>query len=208
MRATRYLYAMLLCSAAIGCRPRPSADKGSPAASSRLSADEAVALALARQHALKVKTCVAVLQKYSSRSVLDPTKPHNTVRVSADGREVTFTHNGLVYDGDMVKIVVSMNADGIVELLKGRALCVNALTARLGLTQGAVSQHLRVLRDAGIVVREKRGYYVHYMIDDAKLREVREVVCAFLSGGGGSTGKPKGEKRCARGRSAVRSRKK
>ena len=77
-----------------------------------------------------------------------------------------------------------------------------------GFTQGAVSQHLRVLRDAGIVVREKRGYYVHYMIDDAKLREVREAVCAFLSGGGGSTGKPKGEKRCARGRSAARSRKK
>ena len=95
----------------------------------------------------------------------------------------------------------------IVELLKGRALCVNALTARIGLTQGAVSQHLRVLRDAGIVVREKRGYYVHYMIDDAKLREVREAVCAFLSGGGGSTGKPKGEKRCARGRSAARGRK-
>jgi DNA-binding transcriptional ArsR family regulator len=94
----------------------------------------------------------------------------------------------------------------IIELLRGRALCVNALTARLGLTQGAVSQHLRILRDAGIVVREKRGYYVHYMIDDAKLKEVREAVSAFLLGGGGPAGKPKGKKRCARRRNAAKGR--
>ena len=54
----------------------------------------------------------------------------------------------------------------IVQLLKGRSLCVNALAARLNMTQGAVSQHLRILRDAGLVVPEKRGYWVHYRLDE------------------------------------------
>ncbi len=45
----------------------------------------------------------------------------------------------------------------IVQLLRSRALCVNALAARLNVTQGAVSQHLRIMRDAGLVIDEKRG---------------------------------------------------
>ena len=57
----------------------------------------------------------------------------------------------------------------IVQLIKGRALCVNALAARLDVTQGAVSQHLRVMRDAGLVVDEKHGYYVHYRLNEDTL---------------------------------------
>jgi len=38
------------------------------------------------------------------------------------------------------------------------ALCVNALAFRLRVTQPAVSQHLKVLKDAGLVQGEKRGY--------------------------------------------------
>lgn len=57
----------------------------------------------------------------------------------------------------------------IVQLLKGRALCVNALTARLHITQRAVSQHLRIMRDVGLVVNEKRGYFVHYRLNETAL---------------------------------------
>jgi len=54
----------------------------------------------------------------------------------------------------------------ILQLLRERALCVNALAARLGMTAAAVSQHLRVLRDAGLVRGERRGYFVHYTVGD------------------------------------------
>lgn len=50
-------------------------------------------------------------------------------------------------------------------LLGERDLCVGALARRLGLTQGAVSQHLKILRDAGLVTAERDGYYVHYRVD-------------------------------------------
>ena len=41
----------------------------------------------------------------------------------------------------------------LIKSLRGNngALCVNALSGMLGVTQSAVSQHLRVLRQAGLV---------------------------------------------------------
>ncbi|MBN2562602.1 MAG: helix-turn-helix transcriptional regulator [Phycisphaerae bacterium] len=68
----------------------------------------------------------------------------------------------------------------IVALLRGRALCVNALAGQLGVTQGAVSQHLRVLRDAGIVVSEKRGYFVHYRLNEDALAAWRQEMEKLL----------------------------
>jgi DNA-binding transcriptional ArsR family regulator len=53
----------------------------------------------------------------------------------------------------------------ILEVLKVSSLCVNALAKELGLTAAAVSQHLRILRDADLIRPEKRGYYVHYVVD-------------------------------------------
>jgi ArsR family transcriptional regulator len=57
----------------------------------------------------------------------------------------------------------------ILEMVKDRALCVGAIAARLDVTQGAVSQHLRILRDAGLVTAEKRGYFVHYTLNEKKM---------------------------------------
>ena len=68
----------------------------------------------------------------------------------------------------------------IVQLLKGRALCVNALADRLNVTQSAVSQHLRVLRQAGLVIDEKRGYYVHYRLNEETFAEWREAIDQIL----------------------------
>jgi DNA-binding transcriptional ArsR family regulator len=53
------------------------------------------------------------------------------------------------------------------------ALCVNALARRLGVTQSAVSQHLRVLRQAGLVQGDRRGYHVHYSLDQDRLAEYK-----------------------------------
>ena len=69
----------------------------------------------------------------------------------------------------------------IVQLLTGRALCVNALAARLDITQGAVSQHLRVMRDADLVVDERRGYHVHYRLNEDTVADWREAVVRLLA---------------------------
>jgi DNA-binding transcriptional ArsR family regulator len=101
----------------------------------------------------------------------------------------------------------------ILMLLRGRALCVNAFAARLDVTQGAVSQHLRVLREAGIVLAEKRGCFVHYRLNERTLAAWREEMDKLLDPGHGACTDMKGAGECAaatrktRKRKAARSRK-
>ena len=80
----------------------------------------------------------------------------------------------------ILKILSVGTRVSIVQLLKGQALCVNALAARLDVTQGAVSQHLRILRDAGLVTAEKRGYFVHYRLNRDALAKCRALVDDLL----------------------------
>ena len=97
----------------------------------------------------------------------------------------------------------------IVQLLKGRALCVGALASRLNVTQGAVSQHLRVMRDAGLVIDEKRGYHVHYRLNEHTLAAWRAAIDTLLDPQHGSCRDRKGTAKCPaaiRRRKAARSR--
>jgi DNA-binding transcriptional ArsR family regulator len=85
----------------------------------------------------------------------------------------------------------------MVQLLKGRALCVNALASRLDVTQGAVSQHLRIMRDAGLVIDEKRGYFVHYRLNEETLAAWRKEIDRLLDPTHGASTDTKGAPKCA-----------
>ena len=41
--------------------------------------------------------------------------------------------------------------------------CVRSLSRKLGITESAVSQHMKVLREAGLVCGERYGYHIHYL---------------------------------------------
>jgi DNA-binding transcriptional ArsR family regulator len=97
----------------------------------------------------------------------------------------------------------------IIQLLRGRTLCVGALAARLNVTQGAVSQHLRIMRAAGLVIDEKRGYYVHYRLDENTLGAWREGIAELLDPSKRASLRKKGASPCAaamRASKVVRSR--
>ncbi|MCP4539045.1 MAG: winged helix-turn-helix transcriptional regulator [Chloroflexi bacterium] len=59
-------------------------------------------------------------------------------------------------------------------------LCVNALAHQLGVTQSAVSQHLRVLRQARIVRGVRRGHFMHYSIDQDGLGQYKAKLLETL----------------------------
>jgi len=61
------------------------------------------------------------------------------------------------------------------------ALCVNALAGRLGVTQSAISQHLRILKSIGIVRGDRRGYHIHYFVNRDALEQFRKLTSAVLS---------------------------
>lgn len=60
------------------------------------------------------------------------------------------------------------------------ALCVNALSHQLGVTQSAISQHLRILRQTGLVRGERRGQFVHYLVDKQVLEQYKKKVLKTL----------------------------
>ena len=64
--------------------------------------------------------------------------------------------------------------------LEPDALCVNALARLLGVSQSAVSQHLRVLKSIGLVNGERRGYHIHYSVDREMLERYRKLVSVAL----------------------------
>jgi DNA-binding transcriptional ArsR family regulator len=97
----------------------------------------------------------------------------------------------------LLKVLSAETRVELLRLLKGRALCVNALAARLNLTPGAISQHLRVLRDAELVIDEKRGYYVHYHLNKRTLAAWQELMEELLNPESGVSPTKKGNPKSA-----------
>lgn len=62
----------------------------------------------------------------------------------------------------------------IIERLKENPLSVNVLAEALGITQSAVSQHLRVLKAAGLVSDERQGYWIYYSLNKDALEICRQ----------------------------------
>jgi len=64
----------------------------------------------------------------------------------------------------------------LTEQEPGSALCVGRLAQELDVTPSAVSQHLRVLKDLGLVQAERRGYRLHYFLDSEQLAAYQDLV--------------------------------
>jgi ArsR family transcriptional regulator, arsenate/arsenite/antimonite-responsive transcriptional repressor len=69
----------------------------------------------------------------------------------------------------------------IMRLLLARDACYcGQLVDELGLAQATVSQHLRVLKDAGLIVGEIEGPRVSYCANRERLAELHEFVGVVL----------------------------
>ena len=51
----------------------------------------------------------------------------------------------------------------IFNCLLERKHCVRSLSKKLGITESAISQHLKLMKEAGLVYGEKYGYHIHYL---------------------------------------------
>lgn len=67
----------------------------------------------------------------------------------------------------------------LLSLVASRAdgeACVCEMTDPVGLTQGTVSHHLKVLVDAGLLQREQRGKWAYYRLVPAALGDLAHLV--------------------------------
>ena len=60
----------------------------------------------------------------------------------------------------------------LMQLMSERGYCVRALARQSYLSESAVSQHLKTLREAGLVYGVKKGYYTHFCLDKEALGKV------------------------------------
>jgi ArsR family transcriptional regulator len=71
----------------------------------------------------------------------------------------------VVLDDATLRVVADPLRARIVELLATERLCTCHLVDELGVGQSNVSNHLRVLREAGVVRAEPAGRYTYYALE-------------------------------------------
>lgn len=86
---------------------------------------------------------------------------------------------------DIFKLLSDPTRLQLVQLLaENGSLCVNALAKRLAVTQSAVSQHLRLLRQAGLVAGLRQGSFIHYSLKADRWSALQKRLHAVLGGSG------------------------
>lgn len=64
----------------------------------------------------------------------------------------------------------------LIERAPGGEACVCDLTDCLGLRQPTVSHHLKLMTEAGLLNRDRRGTWVWYSVNTEGLRRVRDIL--------------------------------
>ncbi len=84
----------------------------------------------------------------------------------------------------IVKALADENRLRILKLIEYKPLCVCELQAILDIVQSAVSRHLKILEDAGLIARRRAGVWVEFYIDaggqSANARSILREVLASL----------------------------
>lgn len=79
-----------------------------------------------------------------------------------------------------VLVLRAVNHDlrqSIIELLdKHEQLTVTQIYIKLRLEQSVASQHLAILRRAGVVITQRQGKFIYYALNQDRLGEISELV--------------------------------
>jgi DNA-binding transcriptional ArsR family regulator len=80
-------------------------------------------------------------------------------------------------EAELFKVLGVESRIRIIDLLKQRGpLGVNEMAQTLGITPSAVSQHLKILRHAGLVRNQRKGFWIPYEVDQEALEQCGEVI--------------------------------
>jgi len=89
----------------------------------------------------------------------------------------------LITAGDLLRALSAPVRIALVVQLCESARCVHELVDSLGLPQPLVSQHLRILKTAGVVAGDRMGREVRYRLVDQHLAEIVIAAVAHAAEG-------------------------
>lgn len=70
----------------------------------------------------------------------------------------------------------------ILIILTRKRICAKGIAKHLEISEATVSQHLKILKEAGVIVGQKEGYYVYYDIQKLIFQELVDFI-KQMSGG-------------------------
>ncbi len=95
--------------------------------------------------------------------------------------KVNINHEKLETSSEILRAISHPLRLQILEFIDQNDLInVNKIYNTLKLEQSITSQHLRILRKAGLVQTERDGKFIHYSIDYEKVKHAVAAVNAFL----------------------------
>ena len=80
---------------------------------------------------------------------------------------------------DVFTAVADPTRRQIIQLLAQKELAVKDISNHFPVSRPAISKHLRILRQAGLVEEHKQGRYRYYMLRPEKLQDLRAWVTYF-----------------------------
>ena len=85
---------------------------------------------------------------------------------------------------ELFKILGVESRIRIIDLLKNRGpLHVTEIAEQLGITPSAVSQHLKILRSAGLVRNRRQGFWIPYEVNPVALGHCRDIISEICNCG-------------------------
>lgn len=83
---------------------------------------------------------------------------------------------------DLLQVVAEPRRREILAMVWDEEMAAGEIAKRSPVTFGAVSQHLSVLRDAGLVAVRQQGNHRYYRADKERLGPIRHVLEEMWSG--------------------------
>ena len=101
--------------------------------------------------------------------------------VSMRKAKVNINNEKLQLSSEILRALAHPLRMKILEFIdKHKTINVNKIYNTLKLEQSITSQHLRILRIAGIVITKREGKFIHYSIDYSKVTNVLKALDSFL----------------------------
>jgi len=104
-------------------------------------------------------------------------KKNETVTLKKSGRDVQLDYADLRKAVLVLRAVNHKLRQRIITLLEDSdTMTVTDIYIKLRLEQSVASQHLAILRRAGVVLTERQGKFIYYSLDKDRLAQISQLV--------------------------------
>ncbi len=104
-------------------------------------------------------------------------KKNETITLKRGGDDVQLDYTELRKAVLVLRAVNHKLRQRIIDLLEtGESMTVTDIYIKLRLEQSVASQHLAILRRAGVVITERNGKFIYYSLNNERLGQISKLV--------------------------------